>query len=973
MKLNGKVLTFLFLAALMFAAGCEEAGNNKPGENGKKSKYSKEYLGEWIRMDTGERWYISGNAITINGAPLNSDVTLTRNDKMITVKEQGRPDYFLFASRIANGSFKSRLVIIEEESGNRSVGRALIPGGGVTIRPPSNPGLEQTVIPDPVTGEIEVTGIIPGDPVEITPLNSAWSDITVGVTPWDGHDMGIIPLAKGVNLKTTVRMANPEDDISVLFADDSPADFIFEVENIGTTNTTGASYELIMINEENDVNFHRDFTLHSGSTSGLLNTIRPGEKREIALSLGSKAIEEVKKVKKLGIKITSYDPQTFKTKTWEDFISINYYKLQIPFRFRSEYPVQGVVLEPGGKTFYFKTTSENEGGYSYSIGVPWSNQDYIVAFLGASVETGSETRYSLAINDIAPSDWDSLVAESLFLNEPQNDNEYTATRLDMVNKKTFMGYLHDGDIDFYRINLGGIIPDARTVDIEDCAFIEAAGTVYLDILFRNNSNDDETITITGLTADSKYAPYFKITHIPTVQLSLPTKHYGTLTSDTTSAVLTEDVGLFNIKTNADIDKLIQFMLSPDTPSGTINITVNFTDNSGLSYAKTLSYEVLPPQEVLPSQLHFTLINNGTAYSVTKGTSTAQNVVIPAVYNGLPVTTIPEDGFSDYTNMTSITIPNSVTSIGYAAFYGCERLTSITIPFLGAAIIGTSVDSYNSHFGYIFGAESMGGNYYVIPSSLKTVIITGGTRIDDCAFSDCSSLTSITIPNSVTSIGFAAFSGCSSLTSITIPNSVTSIGDYAFSDCSSLTSITIPNSVRSIGYAAFVNCSRLTSITIPFVGATLIDSTHYYNNSHFGYIFGAQYSIDNISNIPSSLKTVIITGGTRINEDAFYGCGSLTSIAIQSDVTDIGSNAFFNCSSLTSITIPSSMESIGSYAFTHCYSLTTVYYEGDEWSWNYRVEIDAGNEYLTSAQRYYHSYDPQYGYWRYVDGVPVIWE
>ena len=89
-----------------------------------------------------------------------------------------------------------------------------------------------------------------------------------------------------------------------------------------------------------------------------------------------------------------------------------------------------------------------------------------------------------------------------------------------------------------------------------------------------------------------------------------------------------------------------------------------------------------------------------------------------------------------------------------------------------------------------------------------------TSIGDYTFYNCSSLTSVTIPNSVTSIGDWAFQGCSGLTSVTIPNSVTSIGNYIFSGCISLTSITIPNSVTSIGRAAFQSCSGLTSITIP---------------------------------------------------------------------------------------------------------------------------------------------------------------
>ena len=151
---------------------------------------------------------------------------------------------------------------------------------------------------------------------------------------------------------------------------------------------------------------------------------------------------------------------------------------------------------------------------------------------------------------------------------------------------------------------------------------------------------------------------------------------------------------------------------------------------------------------------------------------------------------------------------------------------------------------------------------------------GVRRLGDNAFWDCSSLTSITIPEGVTEIGGDAFSGCSSLTSINIPNSVTKIGGSAFWGCLSLTSITIPDSVTRIGVWAFYNCSSLTSITIP--------------------------------------ESV-----TEIGQCAFWDCSSLTSITIPEGVAWIGSEAFSGCSSLTSINIPNSVTKIGGDAFWDC--------------------------------------------------------
>ena len=152
-------------------------------------------------------------------------------------------------------------------------------------------------------------------------------------------------------------------------------------------------------------------------------------------------------------------------------------------------------------------------------------------------------------------------------------------------------------------------------------------------------------------------------------------------------------------------------------------------------------------------------------------------------------------------ITKISIPDSFTSIEADAFYSCTSLEELTLPGL-----------FNHYLGYYFRNNSYDNSYdnSYVPKSLKKVTINSGD-IPGYAFSNCSSLTSITIGNNVTSIGNFAFSYCSSLTSITIPDSVTSIGYCAFFDCSSLTSITIPDSVTSIGSSAFSDCSSLTSV------------------------------------------------------------------------------------------------------------------------------------------------------------------
>ena len=300
-------------------------------------------------------------------------------------------------------------------------------------------------------------------------------------------------------------------------------------------------------------------------------------------------------------------------------------------------------------------------------------------------------------------------------------------------------------------------------------------------------------------------------------------------------------------------------------------------------------------------LAFTLLDDGTYEVSGIGSCTDTEIIISSVYNDKPVTSIGDSAFRGCSGLTSITIGNSVTSIGNEAFRGCSGLTSITIGNSVTSIgdyafyncyklvevinkgdlnitKGSSDNGFIAYYalnvkkdgtsdivnkdGYLFYTYD-NVNYLVAYVGSDTDLTLPDEyngqnyKLNNYAFYNCSGLTSVTIPDSVTSIVDSAFSGCSGLTSVTIGNSVTSIGYGAFCGCSGLTSVTIGNNVTSIDKSAFDGCSGLTSVTIP-------DSV------------------------------------TSIGDYAFYGCSGLTSVTIPDSVTSIGKAAFWGCSGLKNI-------------------------------------------------------------------------
>lgn len=261
-----------------------------------------------------------------------------------------------------------------------------------------------------------------------------------------------------------------------------------------------------------------------------------------------------------------------------------------------------------------------------------------------------------------------------------------------------------------------------------------------------------------------------------------------------------------------------------------------------------------------------------------------------------VTTIPEKIFSGQTSLSSITMPNSVTTIGASAFTNCRSVTDFHMTS-GVTFVGNKAFSGWTSLSSLSADCSNVNGWFSGVTSLSSVTFGSGVRIiGDNAFSNCSSLSNINLHSGITSIGIGAFMGCTNLPNITIPSGVTSIANYTFYGCSGFTSVNIPSGITSIGSSAFQNCGNLTRLTLNR-GLTTIGS------SAFRYC-----SIDQVD-IPNTVTT--------IGDYSFDNCKLMTSVIIPSNVISIGGSAFSNCGQLNTVIVTrSTPPTLGSGAFSN---------------------------------------------------------
>jgi hypothetical protein len=379
-----------------------------------------------------------------------------------------------------------------------------------------------------------------------------------------------------------------------------------------------------------------------------------------------------------------------------------------------------------------------------------------------------------------------------------------------------------------------------------------------------------------------------------------------------------------------------------SPGTTYHYQFVATNSEGLHLGGDLPFTTLSTISIQGQVFNYST-NNGTV-TIHGYAGPGGDLTIPGTIGALPVTAIADNVFFNVTNLTSVSFPETLRSLGDSAFEYCRGLTSITLP-------GSLTD--------------LGVASFAACSGLVSATLPVGLRdLQNSVFQDCSSLTSITIPNSVTNIGAGAFSNCGSLTNLLIGNGVLNIGAGAFWQCTNLTTVAIPastlsiatpDSAFSIDISPFADCTSLSAINVDplnraysSVGGVLL------NKDESKLLFCPQAKRGNYV-IPDSVIVIVpsaflncsnladITIGNNvayISIWAFEGCSGLTRLTIPDSVTNIqdapvggfgngvANGVFWGCASLTNVIIGKGLSYLGLGAFSGCSNLLSVYFKGN---------------------------------------------
>ena len=372
----------------------------------------------------------------------------------------------------------------------------------------------------------------------------------------------------------------------------------------------------------------------------------------------------------------------------------------------------------------------------------------------------------------------------------------------------------------------------------------------------------------------------------------------------------------------------------------------------LSLCLTACAEETQQETFISGDYEYVLLEDGTA-EIVMYHGKENHLIISDKLNGHSVTAIGDQSFYKCSSLTSVSIPDTISTVGVNPFAYCDKLIKLMVspdhPYL-AVIDGVLFSKQDKRL--ICYPEGKMEKSYKIPSGIEIIgerafsncsrltsitIPDSILSIGDLAFFNCSNLTSISIPDGVASVGYATFYGCSRLTTISIPESVISIGNWTFYGCSRLNKITLPNGIISIGDKAFSDCSNLTSINIPNSVVKVGDNPFTYCESLSKIIVSFDHPflevIDGVLFSKQDRRLICypkgkdgssfqIPHGTQIiGDSAFSSCSRLITVTIPNTTTFINEYAFSNCFNLISVTIPDNVTFISDSSFYGCHNLT----------------------------------------------------
>ncbi len=348
------------------------------------------------------------------------------------------------------------------------------------------------------------------------------------------------------------------------------------------------------------------------------------------------------------------------------------------------------------------------------------------------------------------------------------------------------------------------------------------------------------------------------------------------------------------------------------------------------------------------------IEEDNSCTITDYDGMASSLSIPSAINGHTVKQIDTGALSDNRIITSVTIPNGVTTIGFSAFNGCIKLEKIKFSSNLDTVCENAFNNTKWFNNQSNGLVYVGKVAYKykgdMPRNTKITVKSDTVSISESAFKDCANLTAILIPSSVkhidkyafynchglTKLNFNdgieriendAFGSCEKLTSVNFSETLKSIGAFAFVECKKLSEITIPQSVTSVGEYAFSGCENLASVTVsddlPYVGGRAFEKTKWLNSQPDGVVYIGKSAYGYKGDMPKNTELSLKSGITNISGYAFYEEKNLTSVKIPETVNRIGNWAFLDCEGLKNVNIPDGVKRIESWTFSNCSSLTNI--------------------------------------------------